>query len=121
MADFMGHNADQLILAFHGLNQAGVEKDQAGRGGKSIKLAIFDHKKVIVKILRPCCSQHLPPKIINILGDIRIVDQLEFAAHRIKQLLADQPFIADTKTVRKNWQQKQKSRQQDNGPLKPSG
>jgi len=51
MANLVSHNADQFALVIHGFQETRVDKDKAVRGGKGVELLVFNHKKVIYKIL----------------------------------------------------------------------
>ena len=96
MTDFMSKNTNQFILGFHGLDKTGIKKDQAARGCKSIELVTFDHKKVVVKILRPCHRKYLVPKVINILADIRGIKQRKLCPYRVQERFTHGAFFSDS-------------------------
>ena len=93
--DLVGEHAEQLVLGAHGLDQAGVEEHQPGRGGKGVELVALDHEEAVVEVLRADVVEHLVAERVDVRADVRVVEHGQFAADREEQLLTDLALLAD--------------------------
>ena len=92
MGDFMADDAGDLLFAFDRFQQAGVNEDVAGRGGKRVVDIFFDDVKVVAKRLGGHFFEDALPDFIDIAFNDGVLDKGEPAGHH-RQKLPGQLFL----------------------------